>query len=314
MIYIFVWERYFRQKLLNAWKKAFEEKHSIHNIIHIRNIFDYDLSFYEQNFLSSWFFASKNLFIIDDFPFNSWEDDKENTLKYVEYFLDILPKISNENVVVFNQTNIDKRSKLYKEIVKIWEIKDFSILNENDLLNKLNKVYDSKVSQNAINNLIKLKWINFSNISNELDKILITKDYIDLPDLKDISKDIEENIFEIINDILSLDTKKAILSLRELSSFLDNPYLLYNMLVANLRVYFYIFKLKSLQKSSKDIKDILDLWNRGFLVDKSYKITYNEFFKIYEKMISIDSRLKTWKLIWSEEKDMMYEIERSLIG
>jgi len=59
-----------------------------------------------------------------------------------------------------------------------------------------------------------------------------------------VSKDIEENIFEIILDLLNLETKKSILKLRELANFLDNPYLLYNSLASNLRVYFYIFKLK----------------------------------------------------------------------
>ena len=70
------------------------------------------------------------------------------------------------------------------------------------------------------------------------------KDYIDVQDIALVTKDLEESIFDIINDILSCETKKAILKLRELSKSLDNPYFLYNSLAANLRVYFYIFTLK----------------------------------------------------------------------
>jgi len=313
MIYIFTWENYFRKRLLNIWKRSFTEKFSEHNIIYVQNVFEYDLWFFEQNLLSNGFFSEKNLFIIDDFPFWWDEDINVDTKKIQEFFLNILPKINSDNIIVFNNAKIDKRSKLYKEIVKIWEIKDFSIIDEDDLIDKLMKVYKNRISRNAIIKMIKLKWLNFSIISKELDKILITKDFIDVEDLVLVSKDIEENIFEIILDLLNLETKKSILKLRELANFLDNPYLLYNSLASNLRVYFYIFKLKIIWKSSSEIKEILSLWNRSFLVDKNYKIDKKDFLKIYEKIASIDWKMKSGKLLWSENEDMMYEIERCLI-
>lgn len=312
MIYLFVWERYFRQKLINTWKKAFEEKYSIHNIIHVKNILDYELLFYEQNLLSSSFFASKNLFIIDDFPY-FLEKKNDDLVKIENYFLNILPKIIDENIVIFNVEKIDKRSKIFKELEKYWEIKDFTILNENDLKNKLNEIYDWKISTTSINKLIELKWQNFSKISNEIDKLLISKDFIDIWDLKYISKDIEENIFEIINDILNLNKKEAILKLRELNNFFQNFYLIYNMLVSNFRVYFYIFKLKTLNKTNFEIEKILNLWNRSFLISKKYNIDYNSFLKFYENLISLDEKLKTWKMIWNDEKDLFYELEKVII-
>ncbi len=312
MIYLFVWERYFRQKLINTWKKAFEEKYSIHNIIHVKNILDYELSFYEQNLLSSSFFASKNLFIIDDFPFY-WDKKNDESTKIENYFLNNLSKIIDENIVIFNVEKIDKRSKIFKEIEKKWEIKDFTILNENDLKSKINEIYGGKISLLSINNLIELKWLNFAKISNEIDKLLISKDFIDIWDLKDVSKDIEENIFEIINDILNLNKKEWILKLRELSEFVWNFYLVYNMLVSNFRIYFYIFKLKTLNKTDKEIDKVLNLWNRSFLISKKYKIDYNDFFSFYENLISLDEKLKTWKMIWSDEKDLFYELEKVII-
>ncbi len=313
MIYIFIWENYFRKKLLSTWKASFAEKFSEHNIIHVSNVFSHDLWFFEQNLLSSWFFSEKNLFIIDDFPFGSDDDTNADQKNIVELFLNILPKINPDNIVVFNSEKVDKRSKLYKEIVKNWEIKDFSIADENELFTKINEVYKWKISTKAITKIIELKWNNFSSISGELDKILISKDFVDVGDLAFVSKDIEENIFEIINDLLNEDISKAILKLRELSHSLDNPYLLYNSLASNLRFYFYIFKLKLLGKSNDEIKNILDLGNRAFLVWKNYKIDKNKFLRVYEKIASIDWKMKSWKLIWSENEDMMYEIERSFL-
>jgi DNA polymerase III delta subunit len=161
--------------------------------------------------------------------------------------------------------------------------------------------------------MIALKGMNFWNIVNELEKIYITKDFIDIWDLQLVSKDIEENIFDIINDILNGEIKKALPKLRELSDFLDNPYYLYNSLASNLRLYFYIFKLKLLSVSNTQIKEMWDLWNRAFLVDKNYKIDKIKFIQIYEKIASIDAKMKTGNLLWSENSDMLYEIEKSLI-
>lgn len=313
MIYLFVWENYFRKKLLKSWKDAFSKKFSEHNIIHISNIFDYELSFFEQNLLWGWFFSEKNLFIIDDFPFWSDEENSENISKIQNYFLNIIPKINTENIVVLNNNKVDKRSKVYKEILKIWEIKDFTINDEKELFSKLQEIYSSKISKNALEKIIELKWLNFWNITWELDKILITKDFIEIDDLALITKDIEESIFDIINALLQNQRKTSILKFRELAEYLDNPYLLYNSLASNLRTYFYMFKLRLIWKSNSEIKEILNLWNREFLVDRIFKIDKIKLINIYERIASIDWKMKTWKMFWSENSDMIYEIERCLI-
>lgn len=313
MIYLFVWENYFRKKLITSWKASFAQKFSEHNIIHISNVFEYELSFFEQNLLSSGFFSEKNLFIIDDFPFWSDEENSWDVQKIQEYFLQILPKVNADNIVVFNSQKADKRSKIYKEISKLWEIKDFVINDINDLSEKLKEVYKDRVSSQALQKMIDLKWLNFWNIANELEKLLITKEYIDIQDIALVTKDLEESIFDIINDILSCETKKAIWKLRELADSLDNPYFLYNSLASNLRVYFYIFKLKWNGQNSTQVKDTLELGNRAFLVDKNYKIDKKKFINIYEKVAAIDGKMKSGKMIGNDSADMMYEIERCFI-
>lgn len=313
MIYLFVWENYLRNKLLSTWKKSFSEKFSQHNIIYISNILNYEFSFFEQNLLSTWLFSQKNLCIIDDFPFTTGDEDSEEYIKFQTSFLDILPKITSENIIVLNNATVDKRSKIYKEILKIWEIKDFTLSDENDIKNKLHEIYHWQVSQGALMKIIRLKWLHFWNIINELDKLFITKDFIDIADIEVITKDVEESIFEIINDILWNEIKKAIFKLRELSDFLDNPYLLYNSFASNLRFYFYIFQLKLLSYNNTEIKAILDVGNRSFLIDKEYKIDKIKYIKIYQNIASIDSKMKTGKMMGSEKIDMMYEIERSFL-
>jgi DNA polymerase III delta subunit len=111
------------------------------------------------------------------------------------------------------------------------EIKDFEITDLPALKSKLVSVYEGKVPSNVLDVILELKGNNFENIKNELDKILITKEKVILADLEHISKDLEENIFDIISLFLNSQTKTAILQLRELASFLDNHYLIYNSLL-----------------------------------------------------------------------------------
>lgn len=318
MIYLFVWEKYFRDNLLDSWKWAFEKKYSSLNIIEIKDCFEVDINFYNQILFSTGFFSTKSLIIINDFPFEVWKSEDEiqefeSKDKLLNYFLENLEKVNEENIVVFNNSKVDKRSKLYKQILKIWEIKDFLIEDLNDLNNKLAQIYKEKVSLKAINKLIELKWLNFSSITNELDKLLITNDFVDIWQLNLVSKDIEENIFEIIDNILNLNIAESIKKLELLSKDTDNSYLLYNMICSNFRIYFYMFELKSIWKKSSEIKSILNLWNRWFLADKSYKISFKSFLKFYNEIIKIDEKIKTWNMFGSENIDMLYEIQKNIL-
>jgi hypothetical protein len=212
--------------------------------------------------------------------------------------------------VIFNSQKVDKRSKLYKLISSTWEIKDFEIVDTQSLKNKLSSLYEDKVSPSILDKMIELKWVNFENIKNELDKILITKERVSLTDLWQISKDLEENIFEIMNLILNNQLKEALLHLRELSVFLDNHYLLYNSLVANFRFYFYVFTLQKIWVPNAQIKSQLDIGKRWFLVDKTYKMRKSQLITMYEKLCQLDEKMKLGKLIGNSNEDFMFEMEK----
>ena len=312
MIYLFHWERELVGREVDRWVFWFWQKYSQMNIIKIKTPSDYDINFYTQNFLWGSFFDEKKLIILYDFPVNIWEKD-EKILKLQNSFLDLLQKKDENNIVVFYNTSIDKRSKIYKKIQEIGEIKDFSIKDENDIKNMINNLYNSQISSQALSKLIELKKQNFSLIKQEIDKLLISRDFIDLKDLSFVSLELDDNIFEIINLLLNKKITQSINKIRELNEVLDNFYLLFNSLSSNLRVYFYIFKLKELGYSQKEIVDILNLWKRAFIISRTWIIEDKTFFELYEKIINIDSQMKTWKLIWSDKEDLMFELEKRIL-
>ncbi len=273
---------------------------------------DYDISFYSQNLLSSWFFSEKNLFIIDDFWWLQWETSQEIDA-YTNFFLQNLPNASWDHVIVFNSQKVDKRWKMYKLLTQIWEIKNVEIPDLPTLKQKLQSIYQDAVSVWVIDKMIELKGNNFENIKNELDKILITKTNVSIWDLSNISKDLEENIFEIINHILQNEFPQWIKKMRELFDFLDNPYLFYNSFIGNLRFYFYVFLLQKHWVHTEKIKQDLEVGNRAFLLNKNYKISKDTFFALYDGLCCIEQKMKQWKLIWSLPEDILYEIEKTLL-
>lgn len=310
MIYLLLWENYFRNELINNWKEAFKNKYNELNIFHLRNAFDYDLNFYNQNLFSSWFFSEKNLVIVDDFPFAWLKSDQE---KYLDYFLNNLAKVDADKIFIFNNKEVDKRSKLYKEILKIWEIKDFSIWDIEELKLKLYSLYKDRVSSEAIDYIVNLKWNNFWNIYNELNKYLLSKDYIQKSDLAYVSKDLNESIFDFINDILNLNFNNIPKTFDLLLDESETEYAFFNLFCSNLRIYYHIFNLKNNWYSQDTIKNILNLWNRSFLIQKNFRISFSNFSKFYNSIIQLDSKMKTWKMIWNSPNDFYYHLSKSFI-
>jgi hypothetical protein len=75
--------------------------------------------------LSTSFFSEKKLIIID--LNNDLDEDFEN------FLLSILDKKDENTIIIFNFLSPDKRKKFYKNLVKISEIKEFDIKDENDI-------------------------------------------------------------------------------------------------------------------------------------------------------------------------------------
>ena len=83
--------------------------------------------------------------------------------------------------------------------------------------------------------------------------------------------------------------------------------------MSNLRVTVYIQKLKKYNIPQSEIWKILNLWNRRFLIEKNYKIKYDELSKFFINLVKIDKKMKTWKLISSDEDSIRYEIEKNIL-
>jgi len=305
MIYFYTWNSSFLvAEQVKAWKNKFVSKFWDFNMLHIKDLNTVDNNFLIENTLSTSFLSEKKLIIINL--------DKETNEEKTTTLIHILNKVPDDNIVLFNSTQIDKRSKLFKELKKSSEFKEFNIKNDFDVEWIISKKYGGKISPEAVKTIIKYKSGDLNKIESELNKLLINFDYINNKEITDnIIPELEESIFQVVDDILNKNITQAI---EKINIILNdtNIYWLYNNLLANLRTSIYILKLKNIKKSN--ISEILSLWNRWFLVNKNYRITYKEAQKLYINLVNIDKKMKSWKLNWTSPSDMLFELERILIS
>lgn len=306
MKYLFTWNSNFLVlEWVLKWKKQFIEKYWEFNLIHIKDLNNESFNFLSENLFSTSFLAEKKLIIIDlDSNIN---DDK------IDFLSNNLDRIPDWNILWINYPNPDKRSSFYKFLVKNFEIKEFNIENENDSFSMIKNKYKWKINDDAIRVLLKYKSNNLEKIFSEIEKLLITKEIIDQEIIKKyIIPELEESIFQVIDDILNLEINLAIKKIHIILND-TNIYALYNNLLANIRINSYISLLKNKNINKNEIINILSLWNRSFLVNKNYKISNAKLNNFYIKLINLDKKLKSWKLLWTTEDDFLFELEKTLI-
>ncbi len=321
MIYLFTWNSNFLVKQqVKVWKDHFISKYWDFNLIHIKNFDLIDNNFLTFNITSVAFLAERKLVIIDIEdsikPTKSKKIKKSDVLKEErgELLINILSKVPESNIILINMVNPDKRSKFYKSLSKIAELKEFNKSDNNfSLLQLISKKYNNKISKQAIETIIAYKSSNIGKIYSEIEKLLITYNYIDKKEIvENIVPELEESIFQIIDDILWKRINDSIIKINIILNNI-NIYAFYNNLISNLRTSIYIYHLKYLWKNTGEISTILDLGKIAFLITKNHKIEYKNLKKIYINLVNIDKKMKLWGLVWTEESDFKFEIEKELL-
>ncbi len=312
MIYFFTWNSdYLVREKTKHWRDAYIEKYGDFNFTHLKDLKNLDNNLLSQELLSWWFMWEKKLILINDFPLSSSIKDWELSLKQ-DFLESILEKIPEDNIVVFSSVSPDKRSKLYKKLKEIsTKVEEFSISWNSSLFPIISNEYKNKLDSNALNLLINYKSWNLDKIIAEIDKLLILSDRIDENMVKqNIFPELEESIFHLIDDIMN---KNFVEIFNKIDIILSqvSVYAFYNNLISNLRVLVYIDILKN--KNISSISEVLNLWNRAFLVNKNYAIGSRSLNDLYVWLIDLDKKMKSWSMIWSEDEVLKYEIEKCLL-
>ena len=220
------------------------------------------------------------------------EHDIEMFTKYLEN-----PNLNNILIISCSKTDSKKKIvKLLKEKAKCLNM-DFDLV---DYVKKNSKGY--KISNDNINCLIEIVGGDIDRLTNELNKLMsyklndkvINKEDIDLI----VIKKIDNNIFELIDAIISKNKPKALTIYQNMINYGEEVFKIFISLANQIRL---IYQVKVLSNLSNDeITNILKLKNPKQVVALRYKINkYREkdLLDYLYRLSIMDEELKTGKSI-----------------
>lgn len=302
MIYVFHGNSTFLlEETVAKWKNQFTQKYWDFQLTHMKDYSESELSNIEQSIVSEWLFAEKKLIILDNLPVSAQTKNKE-ALKLQENLLKLIPRKGDGVILVFSSLNPDKRGKFYKYLQKLSrdvpesiQIKEYNLKEDTDNIFVLQKKYPD-IDYSVLAHILNLKSWNLEKARSEIEKILIAHDSISVEIINEnINPELEQSIFIFIENLLhnrknqALSDMHIILEQSDIMSF-------YYGLLANMRVIIYILLLLKLKKWKSEVISELNLWKRGFLIDKYSNLSYENISTQYIKLCLVDSDMKSGKL------------------
>ncbi|MEA2097676.1 MAG: DNA polymerase III subunit delta [Patescibacteria group bacterium] len=318
-------------------KEAFEKKGgsiNIHEIDWNNQALNKDekLSKLQDGLMSGSLFNSDKLLIIKNSLFSlskkkledENEKDKSNTDEKDKLILKYFENLQEEIKIFFIEKGLDKRKKIYKELVKLEksglaEIKEFDIPAdfkfENWIKDRVGK-FGGNIKKDALNVFaISLgkglaqkdrsgkinQAYNLWEANNEIEKLIsyCCEEEIEKKDVELLVRSkVDMNIFNLIDSISSGNKTKAILLLnKQLEEGLNENYIL-TMFVYQFRN---LIKIKSFLEQGLASQQIVSQTKmHHFVVQKSIQQCQNfdtqTLKKIYKKLFDADLAMKTGKM------------------
>jgi DNA polymerase-3 subunit delta len=253
----------------------------------------FDFQKFDQAVQSMPFLASKKLVIIKNILS---EGPKEILSKLADY-LEKVPKTTQ--LIFFEQGKIDKRSGLFKKLLKVGKSKEFAPLDLGAVKNWVKKTVESrngKIDSFAAEKLVIATGGDLWRLDNEIHKLIsyrktITSENID----KLVQAQVTSDIFSLIDAIGRKDLKSSIRILQELLSKGENEIYLHSMIVYQARN---LLQVKSLQDKGLGQFEIVKRTKlHPFVVQKSFQQIKNfslaSLKKLFQKLSDSDLSIKT---------------------
>ena len=154
-------------------------------------------------------FSNKKMIIVDNSTIFESTSKKEDTVVLEKY----LSSTNDFTILIFidKVDKLDERKKIYKLLKDNNSVIECNTLNINNLVKEKFESY--KIDSSTITKFINRVGTNPYNLINEIEKLKIFKineKVITDEDIKFASKNIEDNIFDLINYIVNKNSEKVI--------------------------------------------------------------------------------------------------------
>ncbi|OGD56787.1 DNA polymerase III subunit delta, partial [Candidatus Berkelbacteria bacterium RBG_13_40_8] len=214
-------------------------------------------------------------------------------------------KVPSSTVLVFTETKPDKRTALFKKLLKAEKIQEFKPLEEDQLKRWIKKEIDlrgGQVESDGISKLVSYIGNDLWRMSNEIDKLItydkkITTDSIELL----VKSQVESDIFKMIDAIGQKNLRVALKECQNLLQTGANELYILTMIVYQYRN---LLIIKDFIECSKGNLNSWDLARKAGLhpyvvqktTNQARNFTIEDLKKSYRTLLDFDLRIKTGKI------------------
>lgn len=185
----------------------------------------------------------------------------DSNIEELEKYFD---NINPDTIMIFtvNEENIDDRKKIVKKIKKIGTVKDYNFANNIESIVK--DMFDGyKINRSSINLLINRVGNNLNLLEKEVDKIKLykfdEKEIIDDDIINLTNKNIDMDIFHLIDNIIARNKEKALTTYYEMLKYNEEPLTILIMIANQFRIMYQSKELYKKGYTKNDISSMLDI-------------------------------------------------------
>ena len=254
-------------------------------------------------------FSNKKMIIVDNSTIFESTSKKEDTVVLEKY----LSSTNDFTIIIFidKVDKLDERKKIYKLLKDNNSVIECNTLNINNLVKEKFESY--KIDSNTITKFINRVGTNPYNLINEIEKLKIFKineKVITDEDIKFASKNIEDNIFDLINYIVNKNSEKVIDIYHDLLSRGSEPIAILVLIANQFRIILQSKLLYYKGYTEKDIASTLSIhpYRVKLAIQNSRNYSNELLIEYIDKLATLDYEIK------SGEKDADTGLELFLLG
>ncbi|MDD3187019.1 MAG: DNA polymerase III subunit delta [Bacilli bacterium] len=217
--------------------------------------------------------------------------DQETTKLFENYLKN--ENISTFLIIVLRQEKIDERKKIFKLIKNKIEC------NKVDLLAFVKEELNGyKITESLQRKILDKVGSNIYNIKNELDKIKLYKidsKEINEEDIKIISKNVEDNVFDFVDNVIKGNVAKTLEIYRELIKKNNEPIAIIVILANQIRL---MYQSKILNQSGITYDSIasqlsIHPYRVKLALEKGRSYSLDTLSSLLEKLADLDIKIKS---------------------
>ncbi len=154
---------------------------------------------------------------------------KKATEETKSFYTNAFSKLSDDTVLIFNESEVDKRNALFKAASKCGEITEFALLSDSDLTAFVMREINSsgkKIDKDDAEYIVNICDKGLGSLHNEIAKLIsCTNEKILRSDIDSlVTKSLQIQVFDLCDSLMEKNTNRVLQILRDMKTVKESPF------------------------------------------------------------------------------------------